>query len=299
MARTRSKSPRSKSKSRASRSPSKAKAKKPGKRMTTLSVSADRALQLNLLTQGMYMLVFFGARGDASDVFFGAGSRSSLGPLCGSLPLWMGLTLTMYNLNTLSNLREGTDKDKKKLCFVRSVQWCVWFCMIMATGRKSYHGRMVDSEFYTGAAVSFIMSVVSKLGSEGVTVSKNSWDMNNTANRCFAVQMAFVLFNTFNCGVMGGEQYFSGETMNAVCQTHVGFFTSFIFLSGLDLQSMMLGGSNHSKHCWFRNSMLMQALFVGMNVYCKRTMDQTMLMVNYAVCAVQLLVAYMGYKATA
>lgn len=296
MARTRSKSPGRKKKS-PTKSKSKSKSSKAVSRKTSLICTTDQALILNIVAQGVYCAIFFGARGDASDVFWGAGATSGMGPLCKTMPQWMGLANFMFVLNDFMHLRNGSEKEKKGLLFVRATHWLVYFCMIVAKGRASYGGMQVDSEYFMGVAVTFIMGFVSRHGSEGHKTWSSVYDYGTRKGRAFLIMCFFVLFNTFNVGVMGGEQYFTGEAMGPACQANVGFFASFIFLYLWDIMSMMQNSSASMQKDFFRNGMLIQLAFIGLNYVNRDTMDHDFLMVNYGVCAIQLLVAYWGWKA--
>ena len=107
--------------------------------------------------------------------------------------------------------------------------------MIILQGRKSYHGTMVDNEYWTAVAVCFVASILSNIAKAGKNKLSNHGLFHPTG-KVFGFIMFMQLFNTFNVGVMTGEQYFKAEAdqITASCKADGGYFSSFIFLFSMD-----------------------------------------------------------------
>jgi hypothetical protein len=290
--RARSKSPAAKKKK--SRSKSRSKSKSSGSDKVTALVNADQALKFDTLCRVFYTAAFFGAMGNPHQKFFG--TESVGGPLCNGLPEWMGVVNATGALNNIAVLRNGTDLDKKRLNLTHSTQWAAWFLMIMAIGRTSYAGgAFVPSEYYAGLAVCFANSLLSRHGSETTSMASVAFDKNNKVTQCFLGLFIIALVNTFNVGVMGGEEYFQGEATSQQCRAHTAMFASFIFLLGCECWEAHQGLSKASKKAYLLHGMIAQVVFLGLTVKNAAAMGR-MVNLNYLLCAVQFGLGYRGWK---
>lgn len=273
MARTRSKS---------GRSSAKKSAKSAGVK-SSLLVDADQALLMNIVLQAFYAAAFFGLVGsDASTKFYG--KPASAGPLCNSLPFWMGLMNVAYCASTLNCYLNGNAAEKANLCMVRSIQWGIWFCMIIMSGRQSFGGHMVDQEYFTAVGVCFAASFLSKHGAEGAKTSSAIMDLTSVRGKVFAFLVFMQLFNTFNIGVMGGEGYFKNEAdqMNAECRQDGSFFASFIFLMTMDVNFGMQVAKGKTQTGYLQTFGTMNLIFMAATYMYKDDMPEEGVYFNYA-----------------
>jgi hypothetical protein len=275
MARTRSKSGRSSSKKKASKS---------GAVKTSLLVNADQALLMNIVLQAFYAAAFFGLTGaDASTKFYGV--AASAGPLCNSLPFWMGLMNVAYCASTLNCYLNGSAAEKANFCLVRSIQWAVWFCMIIMNGRQGFGGgMMVDQEYFTAVGVCFVASFLSKHGAEGAKTSSAIMDLTSVRGKVFAFLVFMQLFNTFNVGVMNGSEYFKAEEaqINAHCRADGGFFASFVFLMTMDIAFAMQVAKGKTQTGFLQTMAAINVMFVGATYMHKDIMPEEGVYFNYA-----------------
>ena len=273
------------------RSKSKSKSKA-GASKTSLLVTPDQALLVNIVFQTFYALAFFGLTGKAAHLKF-FGTEATAGPLCNSVPFWAGLCNLFYVANAVHVLYNGSASEKAHLCMVRRNQWAVWFCMMMLSGHSGFHGAFVPMEYFAGVAVCFIACVLSRHGAEGAKLESSVIDYSSVAGKTFLFLIFSQLFNTFNVGVMSGEQYFASESENvtATCRIDTGFFASFIFLLTADLMHVMQVQSKKNQKMWFQIQAAFNAIFIAATFMHSENMPVHMTYVNYGLNAITLALA--------
>lgn len=302
MARKRSKSPSKKKKSpakkrKASKSPAKKKSKAKTTKAAGGSTKARNSLYFVTFIMAFYMLTYFGVMGDPWAKFFGR--PNSAGPLCGDLTTWMGLMLFAYSLNNTNYLLNGNESDQKKLLFTRSMQFTVWFMMVVTGGRQGApggHGLMVDSEYFQAIACCFFTGWVCKLGSEGFTPSPGKVDTGSAVTRCFLVFAAFIMLNTFTIGVMGGDTYYPpGASVSADCANNCAWFASMVYLQFIDVFSACQGGSDAVKKGVFANYVIINVIGTILLLVRADHFDAAGLQLGMAVNAIQVGTGVYGY----
>lgn len=198
----------------------------------------------------MYAITFFGYGGFSLDQLLGSASEKA--GLCaeGGLNVWMGVMNVAFILSLVNCYRNGSDAQKKNLLLAKSIQWAVWFMLIVFTGpsTSANDGGFVGVEYIKSCGISFVASVLSRHGANGAKTNPATMNVSNNVGKAFAIIIFANLLHTYNVGVMHSVDYI-GASPSAVCQTNNGFFASMIFLMSMEFVHAMNASGKYQKIC--------------------------------------------------
>lgn len=254
-------------------------------------LTPDNALLVNLGVMGMYGFSFYGVLGQtAHEKFFGA-EEEGQGPLCKSLPNWMGTMNMLFCANLVAAYLHGNEQDKRRLLLVRAIQWGMWFACMSFIGAKSNGGSFVDNEYFMGMAAIFITGTISRHAAGVVTTSDPKPKLDTPADKAFLIFNIIALINIFNVMVQGGGDFFQGETKTAECSVDIKFFGSFIWAFLMDQTIVGQGASDAYKKAFLRAMVAFQPVFLYLNYVNSEHYPANMRMLQNAITIGQAAVA--------
>jgi len=213
-------------------------------------VSTDQALIVNIVLHAFYAVTFFGF----IDGFSLEGITGSfVAPegykgLCGGLNVWMGLMNVAFALSVINAYRNASEAQKKNLLLARSIQWSVWFMLVVFTGPSAAKGDggFLGSEYIKSVIITFAAGIISRHGANGAKTNSAAMNISNNAGKAFALIIIANLLHTYNVGVSQGVDYL-GTHGSAVCKTNNGFFASMVFLMTMDFVHAMNASGYYQK----------------------------------------------------